>query len=451
MMKKVLLLALVIVSYGYAAAQQAVELPKNYKNFPSTDKFTPNQGALSKKGGSVDGWFDPEEFIRNNATGPFDNFVSLVFPDSTVVNVNQNNEVNTVFSHSWGHLFDLRHENWAAVPSDPSNPIQPFAQRDSYTWDSVGFLYLYRRNYNDNNVVDTCFVYYYSNATTGQLRRGSIIFNSGDTMLYAGPEGLDQGRISGESFFDVDTVLLTIDDTTSFSSTGWGSRFMILPVGATISRTTGEAISRNPASWFAYTITFKPGHPWNAGDTIESRGFTRPANGVNYFGYRYVSIDQNNGGLPVTLRSRNYAENSLILYNVTRYGQTLSTGWSGFMPGTAFNSPIFTNCLARVSGVSTTSTREIEDLGFSLGKAFPNPVASGTNLSIDYGVKTAGNVSIEIYDLLGKKVATVLNNEKVEAGEHTATVTVDFQPGVYFYTLKSGDVMIGSKKFTVTR
>lgn len=451
MMKKVLLLALVIMAYGYASAQQTIALPKDYKNYPSSDKFSPSQSTFSKQGGSVNGWFDPEEFIRNNATGPFDNFVSLVFPDSTVVNVNQNNEVSSVFSHAWGHLFDLRHENWAAVPSDPNNPIQPFAQRDSYTWDSVGFAYLYRRNNADVNVVDTCFVYYYNNAVTGQIRRGSIIFNTGDTMLYAGVEGLDQARLSGESFFKVDTVLLTAADTTTFSSTGWGSRFMILPVGATISRTTGDAISRNPASWFAYTVTFRPGHAWNVGDTIESRGFTRPANGVNYFGYRFVSIDQNNGGLPVTLRSRNYADNSLILYSSTRYGQTLSTGWSGFMPGSAFNSPIFNNTLARVSGVSTTSAREVQDLGFSLGKAFPNPVANGNTLFIDYALKTAGNVTIEIYDLLGKKVATVLNNEKVEAGEHTASTTVDFQPGVYFYTLKSGDVLIGSKKINVVR
>lgn len=450
-MKKVLLLALVIASYGFAAAQQTIELPKNYKDFPSSEKFTPSQGAFSKSGGAVNGWFDPEEFIRNNATGPFDNFISIVFPDSTVVNVNQNNEENNVFSHAWGHLYDLRHENWAAVPSDPSNPIQIFDQKDSYTWDSVAFAYLYRRNYADANVVDTCFVTYYKNSIQDQIRGGRIIFSqTNDTMLYAAPDELDLNTLAGKQYFKVDTVLLTADDTTTLSSTGWGSRFMVLPVGEQIAGTNG-APSINPASWFAYTVTFKPGHPWNPGDTVESRGFTKPAKGVNYFGYRYVTIDDANGGLPVTLRSSKFADNSLILYNFTRYGQTTDNGWSGFMPGTAFNSPIFNNTLAHVSGTSTVSVKEVEELGLSLGKAYPNPVKSGQVMFIEYGVKNATNVSIEVYDMLGKKVASVMNNEKVDAGEHTATATLNLNPGVYFYTLSSDNTVIGSKKFNVVR
>jgi len=53
--------------------------------------------------------------------------------------------------------------------------------------------------------------------------------------------------------------------------------------------------------------------------------------------------------------------------------------------------------------------------------------------------------------MVGKKVATVLNNEKVEAGEHKAAATLNLNPGIYFYTLSSGNTAISSKKFTVTR
>lgn len=452
MMKKVLLLALVIATYGFASAQQTVDLPKNYKDFPSTEKFTPREGSFSKQGGVVGGWFSPDAFIRNNATGPFTGFVSLTFPDSTVVNVNQDNEVNSVFSHAWGHSFDLRHENWAAVPSDPNAPIQIFDAKDNYTWDSLAFRYIYRRNYPDANVVDTCFIHYYRNSglPANQYRRGSIIFGTGDTMLYAGPGGLDQVALSGDNSFDVDTILLTPADTTTFSSTGWGSRYAVVPVGAMI---TGSATApqNNPPSLFAATMSFKPGHPWNPGDTIESRGFTRPANGVNYFGYGYTTIEAANGGLPVTLRSRSFADNSLILYSVTRYGQTTAQGWSGFMPGTAFNSPIFADVQAFVSGTSTISVREVEDLGLSLGKIYPNPANSGQSIFIEYGVKNATDVTIEVYDLVGKKVATILDNEKVEAGDHKAAVTLNLNPGVYFYTLSSGNTNVSSKKFTVIR
>jgi hypothetical protein len=452
MMKKVLLLALVIASYSFASAQQTVDLPKNYKDFPSTDQFVPRQGAASKSGGSVNGWYSPDEFIRNNATGPFTSFVSIMFPDSTVVNVNQDNEVNSVFSHAWGHLFDLRHDNWAAVPSDPNFPIQIFAQKDNYTWDSLAFRYLYRRNYPDANVVDTCFITYYKNSIQGQIRNGSILFGSGDTMLNARPVGLDQNALSGTAFFDRDTILLRPEDTTTFNpGTGWGSRYAVVPVGTAIAGTNATAISRNPPSWFAATMTFKPGHPWNPGDTVESRGFNRPANGINYFGYGFVTIEQANGGLPVTLRSRNYADNSLILYSQTRYGQTTPTNWDGFMPGTAFNSPIFADVQAFVSGTSTISVREVEELGLSLGKVYPNPANTGQSVFIEYAVKNTTNVTIEVYDMLGKKVATVLNNERVEAGEHKAAATFNLEPGIYFYNLSSGNTAISSQKFTVIR
>jgi len=373
-MKKVLLLALVIATYSFASAQRTVDLPKNYKDFPSTDKFTPTKGAFSKSGGDVNGWFSPDDFIRNNASGPFTNFVSLVFPDSTVVNVNQANEVNSVFSHAWGHLFDLRHGNWVAVPSDPDFPIQIFAQKDNYTWDSLAFRYIYRRNNANTNVVDTCFITYYKNSLTNQIRNGSIIFGNGDTMLNARPTGLNQNTLSGTGFFDRDTILLVAEDTTTFGSGGWGSRYRVVPVGTAIAGTNAANISRNPPSWFATTITFKPGHPWTPGDTIESRGFTRPATGINYFGYGFTTIEASNGGLPVTLRNRNYADNSLILYSQTRYGQTTTTNWDGFMPGTAFNSPIFADVQAFISGTSSVSVREIDALGLSLGKVYPRSI-----------------------------------------------------------------------------
>lgn len=44
-----------------------------------------------------------------------------------------------------------------------------------------------------------------------------------------------------------------------------------------------------------------------------------------------------------------------------------------------------------------------------------------------------------------------MNNEKVDAGEHTATATLNLNPGVYFYTLSSDNTVIGSKKFNVVR
>ncbi|HYG14676.1 MAG TPA: hypothetical protein VEC12_02915, partial [Bacteroidia bacterium] len=292
MMKKVLLLALTLGFFGTIVAQKPVELPNDYRYLPAapgepTRTFTP---ASSKMGGSVAGWFSPLDFLANNSNWNTntDRFISMMFPDSTVVFVDNQNDVSYVGIHAYGHLFDLRHDLWSAVPSDPSAPILPFAQKDSYFWDSVAFRYLYRRNYPDPTVVDTCFVHYYKNVSNSSgpdgITTGTVVFGTTDTVLVQMPTGLNQATLSGTAAFRVDTILLTIADTTSFTSTGWTSQYMVRPVGVNITGTNSMTHSRNPASLFGYSVSFRPGHPYNLNDTLESQGTVKPSNGINYFG-----------------------------------------------------------------------------------------------------------------------------------------------------------------------
>ncbi len=51
---------------------------------------------------------------------------------------------------------------------------------------------------------------------------------------------------------------------------------------------------------------------------------------------------------------------------------------------------------------------------------------------------------------MGRKVATVVNNEVMEAGEHTISFSNNLKAGVYVYTLKAGNY-VTSKKFTVAQ
>jgi photosystem II stability/assembly factor-like uncharacterized protein len=74
---------------------------------------------------------------------------------------------------------------------------------------------------------------------------------------------------------------------------------------------------------------------------------------------------------------------------------------------------------------------------YSLGQNYPNPFNPST--SIQYEVGTAGNVRIDIYDLLGQCVGTVLNERK-EPGMYTATFTArSLSSGMYFYSMQSGN------------
>jgi hypothetical protein len=67
---------------------------------------------------------------------------------------------------------------------------------------------------------------------------------------------------------------------------------------------------------------------------------------------------------------------------------------------------------------------------------YPNPFNSQTR--IDYTVGSPQSAVLKIFDLLGREIATIVN-ERVEAGRHSATWdAIGVPSGVYFYTLHVG-------------
>ena len=87
---------------------------------------------------------------------------------------------------------------------------------------------------------------------------------------------------------------------------------------------------------------------------------------------------------------------------------------------------------------STVSVQEADDIPqtFSLEQNFPNPFNPAT--TIRYSLSTASAVSLKIYDIHGKEIATIVN-KKEQAGEHLATWTAEGrESGIYFYRLIVG-------------
>lgn len=75
---------------------------------------------------------------------------------------------------------------------------------------------------------------------------------------------------------------------------------------------------------------------------------------------------------------------------------------------------------------------------FQLKQNYPNPFNPST--TIDFVLSKAGNVRVEIYNLVGQKVAT-LANEKMTAGEHSIVWDArGFASGVYFYKMQLNNV-----------
>ncbi len=76
-------------------------------------------------------------------------------------------------------------------------------------------------------------------------------------------------------------------------------------------------------------------------------------------------------------------------------------------------------------------------LAFALSQSIPNPARS--NAIIRFSLPQAAAVTLSIYDLQGRRVATLLNHAFQEAGRHDVPVHADrWRPGVYLYRLEAG-------------
>jgi len=84
---------------------------------------------------------------------------------------------------------------------------------------------------------------------------------------------------------------------------------------------------------------------------------------------------------------------------------------------------------------------------FRLQQNFPNPF--NPNTLIDFSVPKAGNVILEVYDMTGKKVATLVNEDKAVGNYRYDFNAGGFASGVYLYTLKADGISLTKKMILV--
>ena len=91
----------------------------------------------------------------------------------------------------------------------------------------------------------------------------------------------------------------------------------------------------------------------------------------------------------------------------------------------------------RVNGFGITDVEEVIPTEFSLSQNYPNPF--NPNTTISYGLKTATNVELTVYNVLGQEIA-MLVNQKQRAGNYEINFDAsNLSSGTYLYKITAGE------------
>lgn len=357
---------------------------------------------------------------------------NYLFPDSTVLG---EFGVGT-FDYVWVHSI--------AQTMDPTAYYHNFysgctiTDNDAFSVDSMGIVYVYERNIQNNNIVDTLVVKLLHNGTTANFLSsgfiGTTAANYGtDTVGFKHPKyDYISNMATGTTNTTVVKIPLTIADTsvTFFGYKAFGVNNFVVPAGKVV----------------AATIMFKPGYTYAFDDTLETE--------LNSF--LFASYEEQGAGTFPIYNDCNYQASNCdfnvsgIVRTNERYNEA-GNSWNGnYIPTWAFTAPYSLEHHIWDWKVTTppTSIKEINELGIGLGQNVPNPADNSTK--IIYSLKKGGNVTFDVTDLTGKVVYSTREGNK-QAGDHSIVMDVNsLNAGIYFYSISVDGARV-TKKMTVTK
>jgi hypothetical protein len=145
-----------------------------------------------------------------------------------------------------------------------------------------------------------------------------------------------------------------------------------------------------------------------------------------------------------------YGPNSTGVYSVV----ATPVGGCRSLPATRFALMFFSKKTPGEVSPSTVEDTIVQDnaLELALENCFPNPVKSKS--SISYNLPAEGNVQLNVYNIMGECVATLVN-ETLNAGYHEAFFNANgLSSGIYTYRLSftsGSQTKYINKKLVVTK
>ncbi len=125
--------------------------------------------------------------------------------------------------------------------------------------------------------------------------------------------------------------------------------------------------------------------------------------------------------------------NSTILQ---KDGKIIAGGYSAFNNKIVFALARYNSF--KITGIENQVSQEIPS-SFLLEQNYPNPFNPSTN--IKFVIPKSSFVNLKVYDILGREIATLVNEEKT-AGNYKVTFDAkNLASGIYFYRLKAGNYL----------
>ncbi len=103
--------------------------------------------------------------------------------------------------------------------------------------------------------------------------------------------------------------------------------------------------------------------------------------------------------------------------------------------------------LTKFSSIDSTDNDDDLILDYTLKQNYPNPFNPST--IIEYTIPKESRVKVEVFNLLGQKVATLFNDTKVAGNYSIEWNAVNYSSGVYFYKFTAGSFVETKKMMLV--
>ncbi len=424
-MTKNTFLALVITASAFTVKAQISNTAPDYPRVgsPVENSDLDNNSTshkLAKKGTAGSGWYNYYQNIGDPNIGG-ETFVYFgdvtLWPDSLPVMLYQDGPIHTGI-HGIGQVLDPTSE-WFQTPEAPTLSIY-----NKYSIDSIAFIYKYRHVVPGS--VDTLVIDFFNNDKLVPLT-----FGGGEKTL--SPKYIPTKNRSNDITSTVKILLNEDQNTTTF----------FYPKSSSFSKVMNVALPAvmnvKEGGRMGFAMTFRPGLTWDMGDTLVNGrdSINLPKKQLNSFQPRFLQAET---GVPDD--TYNYA---LVAYRTQRYS-TRTNEW--YYPSNAPGAKKRHLDAYFKLTYFNLSAKDINNQGYGLGSVYPNPVKVGNDVKIEFALGRAETVNLQLFNLLGSKVADIAS-AKFGAGENSVIYnTSDLAPGVYVYTLTAGGFK-SSKKITV--